>query len=211
VDSNVADEANTPGEPTPPPVDPAKGTGFGVVAVVLGGLGCLLPLVPFDLGDTRLWISLPFVLPGLVIGLVGCTGLRRGNALAVAGSILCTVAIGLSAVLLIGFRHNPTANRGPGHTDVILREELDVRFGERHVDPESGVVSVTITLYNKGPYTATYGVKVQVRGDKLCEDSAVADNLAPGASYQAEIGSCEGTTKLDDLSVQVKEAYKSEF
>lgn len=212
ADAEVATPASEPDEPTPPPADPVAGTGFGVVALVLGGLGCLLPLLPFALGDARAWISLPFALPGLIVGLMGTNARRRGNVWAIVGSIVCTVAVGLSAVLLIGFRHDPKATTGPGHTAEILRDELDVRIGERYVDPKTGAMAVTVTLYNKGPDTADYGVKLEVSaGGDLCEGT-VAANLAPGASHQGMVDSCSGRdASATDMEVTVKEASKSPF
>lgn len=213
VDPTVGNPPTEPDEPAPPPTPavPPAGTGFGVVALVLGGLGCLLPLLPFALGDARAWISLPFALPGLVIGIMGTSGRRRGDVWATAGSIVCTVAVGLSAVMLIGFRHDPKATTGPGHTEEILRDELDVRIGERYVDPETGEAVVTVTLYNKGQDTADYGVtfEVSASGD-LCEDTIAASALPPGGSHQGKLGGCGGSfASVTDMEVTVTEADKS--
>lgn len=188
----------------PPPVDPGKGTGFGVVALVLGGLGCVLPLVPFDLADARAWISLPFALPGLVLGVLGCTGVRRGNAWSIAGSVLCAIAVGLSAVL-IGFSPDPKENSGDGdHTRMILRDELDVRIGERYIDPENGIVSVNVTLYNKGPEAASYVATFAVDNRKeTCEEAVSARNLVPDGSYQQQISSCSSKAPVADVSFQL--------
>lgn len=205
----------TSGEPTPAaprPAIPPAGTGFGVVALVLGGLGCLLPLLPFPLGDAQSWISLPFALPGLVIGIVGTNGHRRGNVWAIVGSIVCTVAVGLSAVMLIGFRHDPKATTGPGHTEEILRDELDVRVGERYVDPETGAVAVVVTLYNKGQDTADYGVTLEVHDSgTLCEKPVAVSGLAPGASFQGFVDGCpkQHSHSPTNMEVRVTEAHKS--
>lgn len=209
----VAHPPAEPDEPAPPPPNPAAGNGFGVVALVLGGMGCLLSLLPFALGDARAWIALPFTLPGLAVGLAGCGGRRRGNVWAIVGSVLCTIAVGLSAVLLIGFRHDPKATAGPGHTAEILRDELDVRLGERYTDPETGAVILTVTLYNKGQDTADYVVRFEVSDSgELCEDSVAANHLAPGASHQGKLGGCKGRfASLTDMEVTVTEAVKSEF
>lgn len=196
----------------PPPVDPSKGTGFGVVALVLGGFGGVVPFLPVDLGDARAWLPLPFVLPGLVIGLVGCTGTRRGNAWAIVGSIVCVIAVGLSTVMLIAAPRDGKGTAGPGHTAEILRDELDVRFGERRIDPETGILYVTVTLYNKGPYTASYGITVDVDAGETCERGAHASNLAPGASYQVEIGSCSSKMRRgEDMNVRVTKASKDRY
>ena len=71
------------------------------MAVILGVAGCVLPLTPFNLDHVRAYIALPFALPGLVVGIIGCTGRRRGTALAVTGSILSVIALGMTAVMLI--------------------------------------------------------------------------------------------------------------
>jgi hypothetical protein len=154
---------------------------------------------------------LPFVLPGLVIGLMGCTGTRRGNAWAIVGSIVCTIAVGLSTVMLIAAPRDGKDTAGPGHTEEILRDELDVRFGERRIDPQTGILYVTVTLYNKGPYTASYGVTFEVDGRENCEDGVHARRLAPGASYQAEVGSCEKLDMGEDMNVLVTEASKDPY
>jgi hypothetical protein len=194
-----------------PAVDPVKSTRFGVVALVLGGFGGVVPFLPADLGDARAWLPLPFVLPGLVIGLIGCTETRRGNAWAIVGSIVCTIAVGLSTVMLIAAPGDGKDTAGPGHTEEILRDELDVRLGERRIDPETGLLYVTVTLYNKGPYTASYGVTLEVDAGGTCEDG-VSARLAPGASYQAEIDSCSSKmNRGEDMNVLVTKASKDSY
>lgn len=193
------------------PVDPGRGTGFGVVALVLGGLGGVLPFLPVDLGDARAWLPLPFALPGVVVGIMGCTGIRRGNAWAIAGSILCVIAVGLSTVAL-GFSPDTKDNSriGEDHTLEILRDELDVRLGERYVDVETGIVSVTVTLYNKGPDAASYSVSIVVdTGEESCDFGASAHNLVPGASYQDQVTSCSQQVPVMDVSFQVTSVSKS--
>lgn len=196
---------------TADPVDPRRSTGFGVVALVLGGFGGVLPFLPADLGDARAWLPLPFALAGLVVGIAGCGGPRRGNVWATVGSVVCAIAVGLSTVVLIAAPRSGKDTAGPGHTEEILRDELDVRFGDRRVDQETGYLYVSVTLYNKGPYTASYGVTIEVSGADLCEDSVSASQLPPGASHQGEVGSCSKPSQGRELRVQVKEARKEPY
>lgn len=201
-----------PAEPAPAPVDPAKSSGFGVVALVLGGFAGVLPFLPADLGEARAWLPLPFALAGLFVAVTGLSGRRRGNTWAVVGSVVCAIALGMSAVMAIATPKSGKGTAGEGHTEEILRDELDVRFGDRRLDPETGYVFVSVTLYNKGPYTATYGVTIQVDGgEDLCEDSVSASELPPGGSRQGEVGGCTKPQPGSAFGVEVKEAHKEPY
>ena len=197
---------------TPPPatpVDPARTRGFGAVALVLGGFAGLLPFLPADLGEAGPWLPLPFALVGLFVGIFGCGGQRRGNTWAVVGSVVCAIAVGLATVLAIAAPKSGKDTVGPGHTEEILRDELDVRLGERRVDPETGLVYMTVTLYNKGPYTASYGVTIEVDGEESCEDG-VSASLPPGASHQAEVAACDSGAPRE-VRFTVTEAHKESY
>lgn len=85
--------------PTRPPAGPAKGVWLAVASVILGALGCVLPLTPFNLDGVRTYIALPFAVPGLAAGILGLTGGRRGKAVAIVGTVLCGIAVALSAVM----------------------------------------------------------------------------------------------------------------
>lgn len=92
-----------PGRPGgPPPMDRPKGFGLAVAAVILGLLGCVLPLLPIDLTGVRPYLGVPFGLAGLATAAVGCTGRRRGKPLAAVGVILSAVALLLAAVMVAG-------------------------------------------------------------------------------------------------------------
>lgn len=208
-DPNVAHAAGWPGGPTPAPVDPATGMGLGIVAVILGGIGCVLPLVPFDLAGDRGYLALAFALPGLALGIIGCTGRRRGNALAVAGSILSGIALGLVAVMLISAESGSAPNTAPDdHTQEILSDDLDVRLGEVNVDAATGTVSWTVTLHNKGLDTTSFVVTIEEEGDDICESSVSAHDLVPGASYLRVVSSCTSLTSPQDFGLQVTKATK---
>jgi hypothetical protein len=190
------------GTPTPPPIDPAKGRWLAIVAVILGVLGCVLPLAPVDLTGVRGYLPLVFGLPGLVVGIIGCTGRRRGKALAAVGSVLCVIAIVLAAIMLIPRQDNS----GPGdHTQAILRDDLDVQVGEWHPDAATGEMSVTVTLHNKGHKAASFGVTFQQirNGGGTCETGVGVGDLLPGASYQTEMHGCDPTTSPPNLSLQM--------
>lgn len=186
--------------PLPPPAAP--GTGLGAIAVVLGGLGCLLPLTPFEFSDAREWIPLVFAIPGIVFGLYGCTGRNRGNVLAIVGAILCTIAIGLSTVALTKFWGNTSA---PGdETEALLRDEIDVHLGELQQDPGSGIVSMSVTIYNKGSDFASYEVTFDVNDTEGgCEAQASASDLFPGASVREMISTCNPGLKPSEFSAQI--------
>lgn len=94
---------NGPGWPGgAPPVGRPKGPGLAVAAVVLGLLGCVLPLLPIDLTGVRPFVGVPFGLAGLAAGAVGCTGRRRAKPLAVIGAMLSVGALALGAVMVAG-------------------------------------------------------------------------------------------------------------
>jgi hypothetical protein len=199
-DDPDAAPAGQPDEPTPP----TKGAYFGAAAAVLGVLALALPWAP-----ARAFILLAFGLPGLAVGIFGFGGRRRGKELAVLGSLLSAIAVVMGAVMVVNGNRDTTSGYDD-HTQEILRNELDVRIGERHVDPETGIVSVSVTLYNKGQDVATYSVTLQVEGrDDSCAGSVKARDLAPGASYQEEVSGCNEKTALRDLTVQVTGAGKN--
>ena len=202
--------AGWPGGPPPPPVGPAKGMSFAVAAVVLGLVGCVLPLAPFNFDGIRMYLPWVFGLPGLTVGIIGCIGRRRGKALAITGTVLSGLALVVGAIMLISYVQNSSASNSSGDdTQEILRDELDVRLGDWHADAETGSMSVTVTLYNKGSDTATFGVTLRQEGDgETCEARVSVDDLSPGASYQEEAGSCSSATSLENLSFQVTKVTK---
>lgn len=200
------DEHTTPVTSDPSVAHPA-GTGSGAVAVVLGGLGCVVPLAPVDLADARGYLALAFGVVGLVVGILGATGRRRGNTLAVWGSILSGIALGLAAVILISSGRGSSPNTAPDdHTQEILTNDLDVRLGELHA--ADGDVSWTVTLYNKGRDTASYVVTIEEHGDDICDSTVSVHEFAPGASYLAEVRSCTSSASSQNFSLQVTKATK---
>lgn len=200
----------------PPPLPPAaaKGAWIGVVSVFFGALGCLLPLAPMDLTGVRPYLPLLFGLPGLVFGIVGLAGNRGGRAWAVSGTLVSGIAVVLAAVMLIGTPHKSgPANAGPGdHTAGVLHDDLDVHFGEWHAETDGDHTDTMITLYNKGPDTATFGITIRQRNGnsgQTCETPVSVNDLAPGATYQQTIGTCESSKYFGVTTFQVIKADKS--
>jgi hypothetical protein len=73
------------------PAGPQGGWGLAVAAIVLGVVSCAVPLHPFNIfigsygpEDLRV-LGLPLAIAGLVVGIGGCSGLRKGKALAASG------------------------------------------------------------------------------------------------------------------------------
>ncbi|WP_218020206.1 hypothetical protein [Nocardia anaemiae] len=81
--------------------DRRQGPWFAIGSVILGLIGCVLPFLPMiDLTGVRPLIGLPFAIPGLVVGIVGCTGPRRAKGLAVIGIILSVLALTAECIML---------------------------------------------------------------------------------------------------------------
>lgn len=89
------------GGPMPPPVEPAKGVWLGIVAVVLGVLGIVLPFLPVALDGVRGYLALAFGLPSLAASIIGCTGRRRGKAVAAVGVNLSVLALVIATIMLV--------------------------------------------------------------------------------------------------------------
>lgn len=85
----------------PEPTDRRKGIGLAVGALILGIVGCVLPFLPIDLTGVRPFIGLPFGMAGLVVGIVGCTGQRRGKGLAVTGMVLSAITIAVEFIMIV--------------------------------------------------------------------------------------------------------------
>lgn len=86
--------------PGPGPAAPPKGVALAVAALVLGLLGCVLPLLPVDLTGVRAYVPFPFGLAGLVLGVLGCVGHRRGKPLAAIGVALSVLALALGMIMV---------------------------------------------------------------------------------------------------------------
>ncbi|WP_162834492.1 hypothetical protein [Amycolatopsis circi] len=88
-----------PAQSWPAPA-PANGVWLGVAALVLGILGCVLPLLPIDLTGIRAYLALPFGLAGLACGLVGVIGQRTGKPVSAVGIAVSAIALVLGVIML---------------------------------------------------------------------------------------------------------------
>jgi hypothetical protein len=81
-----------PGQPGgPPTAGRPSGVGMGAVAVIIGLLACVVPLLPFNVLAERRYVVLPLALGGLVLAAGAASGGRRGKPLAVAGIAVCAL------------------------------------------------------------------------------------------------------------------------
>ncbi|MEV4150221.1 hypothetical protein AB0J40_41645 [Amycolatopsis sp. NPDC049691] len=72
---------------------PPKGPGLGIAALVLGLLGLVLPFLPVDMTGFRAYVAFPFGLAGVVLGVLGCIGRRRGKPAAAIGAVVAFLAL----------------------------------------------------------------------------------------------------------------------
>ncbi|MBN9744646.1 hypothetical protein DMP23_26800 [Amycolatopsis sp. A1MSW2902] len=79
---------------------PANGVWLGVLSLVLGVLGCVVPLLPIDLTGIRAYLALPFGLAGLAFGLVGVVGRRTGKPVSGVGIGVSAIALVLGVIML---------------------------------------------------------------------------------------------------------------
>ncbi|ATY09994.1 hypothetical protein CU254_05590 [Amycolatopsis sp. AA4] len=79
---------------------PANGVWLGVAALVLGILGCVVPLLPIDLSGVRAYVALPFGFAGLACGLVGVIGRRTAKPLSGVGLGASALALVLGVIML---------------------------------------------------------------------------------------------------------------
>jgi hypothetical protein len=86
----------------PPAAERPPGAGLAVASVVLGLLACALPLLPVAMDGVRQYVSFPFGLGGLVLAIGAFTGDRRGKPVALAGAVLCGLAVGLGLFMVGG-------------------------------------------------------------------------------------------------------------
>ncbi|WP_409182863.1 hypothetical protein F9C11_41890 [Amycolatopsis sp. VS8301801F10] len=94
-----------PGYPGYPPAlpAPANGVWLGVAALVLGVLGCVVPLLPIDLTGIRAYLAFPFGVAGLTCGLVGVVGRRTGKPVSAAGIAISAIALVFGVVMLANY------------------------------------------------------------------------------------------------------------
>ena len=85
----------------PAPVEPPKGAGLGVAALIVGLLGCAVPLLPMNMDGIRAYTPVPFAVLGILLAVLGCIGRRRGKALAVVGWMLSVLALIMGLIMIV--------------------------------------------------------------------------------------------------------------
>ena len=83
----------------PPPVEPPKGAGPAVAALVLSLFGFVVWALPINLDGIRAYSPFPFAVPGLVLAIVALTGHRRGKPIAAIALIPCVLALGIGLLM----------------------------------------------------------------------------------------------------------------
>ncbi|QPP05885.1 hypothetical protein G4Z16_05155 [Streptomyces bathyalis] len=84
------------------PVDRPKAAGAAVAAVILGLLGCVLPLLPIDLTGVRPYIGIPSGAGGIILAIVAYSRNQRGKPLAMVGALLSALALILGMIMVSG-------------------------------------------------------------------------------------------------------------
>ncbi len=170
--------------------------GFALTALLCGIFGSCLGLVP-GLGIA----AFPFAVVGLVFGVIAMVGaikgVRGGKAMAIAGTLLCVLALVLATFWLVVVG-NSFKDRGDSReaitgqsTDRILRNDLDVQFGRFVTDNnpyKSG--KMVVTLRNKSNKSASFSVDVEAvdaNGNRIATDTAFVEALAPGQATQKDM------------------------
>ncbi|QUQ63318.1 hypothetical protein [Kutzneria sp. CA-103260] len=85
----------------PRPAGPATGPGLAVVSLLLGLVGSVVWLLPINLDPGRHYLPIPFGVGGLVLGIVGLVGNRKGKPTAAVGVILSVIAL-ILGILMTG-------------------------------------------------------------------------------------------------------------
>ncbi|TCC65484.1 hypothetical protein E0H73_00615 [Kribbella pittospori] len=82
-------------------MEPPKGAGLGVAALIVGLLGCVVPLLPMNMDGIRAYTPIPFAVLGILLAVLGCIGRRRGKALAVVGWMLSVLALIMGLIMIV--------------------------------------------------------------------------------------------------------------
>ncbi|OHT81228.1 hypothetical protein [Mycobacteroides saopaulense] len=184
--------AEYPSEPQKAPVTPW----FGAISLALGVVALVLPLAPVDMTGWRP-LACAIGLPGLVFGILGCFSRGKGKALAIAGVVLCVLALvmGIAMFARGELRKTPDRSKNLDQTAMVLRNDLNVHVGE--VRGEGALSSVQVTLYNKGSDMATFYVEIQQQHDgKTCKALVGTEALLPAKTYEQTMYSCFGDDSL---------------
>ncbi|MFC6156999.1 hypothetical protein [Kribbella jiaozuonensis] len=90
-------------QPRPIPAQRKSTALLGVLAFVLGLAALVAPFLPIDMTGFRQYAAFPFALPGVGLAIAGLIGPRRGKPLAVVGAVLCGLALGVGAIMLVSY------------------------------------------------------------------------------------------------------------
>lgn len=187
---------------------PRKGMGFALTALLIGIFGSCSGLVPgFGVA------ALPVAAVGLIFGVIAWAGaskgVRPGKAMAVAGTLLCVLALILATfwfvVLANSFKDSGQSRKAitGQDTEEILRNDLDVEFGQFVTgDGPRTSGKVVVTLRNKGAKGASFSIDVEALeadGTRIAADRTFTDALAPGQVAQTDMFVSVPTDKYDAM------------
>lgn len=190
-----AAEGLPPDKPSGPP-RPKKGKGLALTALLVGILGTCLGLLPV-VG----MLAAPIAVLGLGFGVVAVVGsirgVREGRAGAIAGTLLCVLALILGSfwivVILSSFQDRGDSRKSitGQDTDEILRNDLDVQLGQFVFDSDPGKPGkMVVTLRNKSNKSQSFSVEVEAldaNGHRIADDTAFVDVLAPSEVTQRDM------------------------
>ncbi|GFP49154.1 DUF4190 domain-containing protein [Mycobacterium kansasii] len=191
-----------------------------MTALLCGVFGSCLGLVP-ALGIA----AFPFAVVGLACGVIAMIraskGVRAGKAMAIAGTLLCVLALILATFWIVVIA-NSFKDRGDSRkaitgqsTEDILRNDLDVQFGQFVTDDNpdrSG--KMIVTLRNKSNKSASFSVDVEAldaSGNRIAGDTAFVEVLAPGQATRKDMFVFVASDKHDAMkkaTFRVVEASK---
>ncbi|VAZ99275.1 hypothetical protein LAUMK35_04269 [Mycobacterium pseudokansasii] len=167
-----------------------------MTALLCGVFGSSLGLVP-ALGIA----AFPFAVVGLACGVIAMVraskGVRTGKAMAIAGTLLCVLALILATFGIVVIA-NSFKDRGDSRkaitgrsTEDILRNDLDVQFGQFVTDDNPYQPGkMVVTLRNKGNKNASFSVDVEAlnaNGNRIAHDTAFVEALAPGHAIRKDM------------------------
>lgn len=199
---------------------PRKGMGFALTALLIGIFASCSGLIPgFGVA------ALPMAAVGLIFGVIAWVGANRGvrpgKAMAVAGTLLCVMALILATfwfvVLANSFKDSGQSRKAITGQDIeeILRNDLDVQFGQFVTgDGPRTSGKVIVTLRNKSAKSASFSIDVEALaadGTRIADDRVFTDALAPGQIAQTNMFVSVATDKYEAMkkaTFKVVEASK---
>jgi hypothetical protein len=200
----INQEINEPQQPSTSGQQPVvvagttKGSGLAVTSLILGIIALLLAFIPIVNN-----FAFPLALIGLTLGVIGWVGARRGKR---TGKGMAIVGVALAVLALAGVLASQAfygavldeAVKGldkatGGATEQVLADELNVTLGQFTITKDEFGLQETalpVTLINKGDTPLSFDITVEAidaSGNRIATDTAYADKLAPGQSYQTDL------------------------